>query len=159
MEVYHKIKVVQGHRRLLQQERKKPSSSSAKKPPMLGSNETLLSQPSPIRKPTERLYTDSPIRPRYSTQDDDADAIWNWSPDHPLASSTPIHRSLINSDAGSQHGSPLRFPVTRQQPLETMDSDDIGFDGDSAFDHIDFDAMEMDAIETLKQGKKRSWDD
>ncbi|KAJ8655405.1 hypothetical protein O0I10_008897 [Lichtheimia ornata] len=120
-----------------------------------GQHQSLLSQPSPTRGPTTHL-----LQSQLSITDDDLfndfgdSDQWNWSPDHAVASSTPITR-VQNTTKTNDKGSPLRaqlYPADGKQLNEDYDS--FGFD--SSFDAADLDALEKDAIQT--RNSKRPFD-
>ncbi|KAI7874596.1 hypothetical protein K492DRAFT_240759 [Lichtheimia hyalospora FSU 10163] len=120
-----------------------------------GQHQSLLSQPSPNRGPTVHLF-----QSQLSITDDDLfndfgeSDQWNWSPDHAVASSTPITRVQQNVKT-TDKGSPLRariYPVDGKQNNEEFDS--FGFD--SSLDAADLDALEKDAIQI--RNSKRPFD-
>lgn len=119
-----------------------------------GQHQSLLSQPSPNRGPTAHL-----LQSQLSITDDDLfndfgdSDQWNWSPDHAVASSTPITR-LQNSTRTNDKGSPLRAQIYPVDGKQNEECDSFGFD--TSFDAADLDALEKNAIQT--RNSKRPFD-
>ncbi|KAI8139271.1 hypothetical protein BJV82DRAFT_627822 [Fennellomyces sp. T-0311] len=147
-EIYHWLKVMEANKveESSSDESQQPSSGSSGRP-IVSRFQSLLSQPSPT----------APQNPSNSNNDnflDDFDSqTFNWSPDHPFASSTPIqHRfQQIANDNGNNsihEGSPLRYPVQRTTSAE--EDDDFGFDDDSALNDFDLSAFEQKELQPRK---------
>ncbi|KAI9490178.1 hypothetical protein BDB00DRAFT_566988 [Zychaea mexicana] len=175
-EIYHWIKVMQVNKLDMRMPADDnhdglAKSSSSSNHVLSEKFQTLFSQPSPTSPgPVSPLIKnhDSYHSNSSSFLDNFDSQEFNWSPDHPFASSTPISRlpHLANGDRGDENtheGSPLRYPVQRvtlaeKQDMADDDDDDdeeFGFDDDSALDNFDMSAFEEKALDS----RKRTLDD
>ncbi|KAI9305223.1 hypothetical protein BJ944DRAFT_239855 [Cunninghamella echinulata] len=126
---------------------------------------SLSSQPSPIRGSIEEFLFSSPPQPfatsspqknqtSDSNQLDLFSSSWHWSPDHIVATSTPIKQRLKSSSASNSpflyRSSPLNDIITNKYNLSFDDDDDFGFD-DSAFGTLDLGDLERKALEQIKK--------
>ncbi|CAO3637810.1 unnamed protein product [Cunninghamella blakesleeana] len=151
---------------------------------------SLSSQPSPIRGPIQDLIFSSSPQPSTSVtsplkhqlnnnnnnnnlMNDNLDlnnmdsSYWHWSPDHIVATSTPV-KSLFKPSSMNNNNSPLAY---RSSPLNNIitnntktttstnyegdfiDEDEFGFDDgdDSTFGRLDFGDLERKAFEQIKK--------
>ena len=151
-EIHHWLKAMQANKLEELPISEAPAlSSGSSGPPLASRFQTLLSQPSP---------NTSPIRAKSNNDNflDDFDSqSFNWSPDHPFASSTPIQqrfqRVTLDNGDNSLEGSPLRYPVQKASIADEND-DDFGFDDDSIFKEFDLSALEQNL-----QSRKRGYDE
>ncbi|KAI8082805.1 uncharacterized protein BX664DRAFT_339103 [Halteromyces radiatus] len=115
---------------------------------------SLSSQPSPIRGSTDSLYL-SPSQQNDVTNNNqiDRDVLqWHWSPDHIIATSTPI-KQTFSSSPNRYIASPLHTTQTASrlssalQPQQDEENDSFGFIDDTEFDAMDLDDLEKKALE------------
>ncbi|ORX62578.1 hypothetical protein DM01DRAFT_1387473 [Hesseltinella vesiculosa] len=125
---------------------------------------TLSSQPSAIQSslnfldlsPTAKRSSSSPVSMDSQSLRDDP--RWHWSPDHIVATSTPLKQTFLSTTPLPSHSSSSNDRVHSQQnafrsvqssPLQqtpflptTASQDNFGFSDDSTFANINFDVLE-----------------
>lgn len=126
-----------------------PSASVASRKkmraPLSNRYHTLFSQ-----SPTRQTQTPPAGDRLHDLQEDDDTENWIFSPDRPIATSTPILNSFI-SEPGSEP-SPLRPSLTKMNKSQVLQSTSSISFGDSLGD-IDFDALERSAINRVQLQK------
>ncbi|KAF7730568.1 hypothetical protein EC973_001949 [Apophysomyces ossiformis] len=140
MEIYHCLKAIQS---CSGEANAKPQRSR-----LPGIFRSISSQVSPTPDPTAIA--------RFNLESIEDGDSWDWSPDHPFATSTPIQ---------AVRQSPLRTSFRsqshRRSHMADNQDDSIGFGEDSLLDAIDLDAIEEAAMQAKHQenNAKRKWDD